>query len=137
MANCGDTNLSTGSLHEAFLHIIVGDIGYSQGRKGRWVRGHSAEWPVQYESDSSDLKWVIRLAVHSRRLFISEKGYIGLARFDATIGDKICLVHGGHMPFILRQNGDAYNFKGECYVHGLMDVEGMRYPHVWKDFALQ
>ena len=60
-----------------------------------------------------------------------------MARYDVTEGDRTCLLHGGQVPFILQREGRYHLFKGECYVHGLMDGEGMRYPKVWQDFALR
>jgi len=32
---------------------------------------------------------------------------------------------------------DILLFEGECYIHGLMDGEGMSYPRVWQDFAFR
>ncbi|OAQ65369.2 hypothetical protein VFPPC_06476 [Pochonia chlamydosporia 170] len=138
MAQYETTNMPPGLLHDAFLHTIAADLTQIEGR---WVRGISAEWPLPRALDDTeepfDLVSTMGLAVHSRQLFISEKGFLGLVRFDVTSGDQICLLHGGQVPFVLREVGDAYHFKGECYVHGLMDGEGMNYPHVWKDFALR
>lgn len=34
---------------------------------------------------------------------MSQKGYIGLAPAGTRIGDHICVLHGGEMPFILRK----------------------------------
>lgn len=138
MDHRGDTNLLAGLLHDAFLHTIVADVGQLEGR---WSRGFSADWPLQNEpndiNESFNMYSTIRMAVHSRRLFISGKGFLGLARFDVRKHDEICLLHGGLVAYILRQVGDAYQFIGECYIYGLMDGEGMRYPHIWKDFVLR
>ena len=67
-------------------------------------------------------------------------------RFGSTCphvlpGDKICLLYGGHFPFVLREVETLESFKvregqpsqkkayqiigGESYVHGLMDGEGL------------
>lgn len=62
---------------------------------------------------------------------------MGLAWYDVTGGDGICILHGRQVPFILRQEGEYHLLKGECYVHSLMDGEGMRYPKVWQDLALR
>ncbi|OCK98437.1 uncharacterized protein K441DRAFT_450918, partial [Cenococcum geophilum 1.58] len=59
----------------------------------------------------------------SRGFFLSKQGYIGLARYDVREGDKICILHGGQVPFILRQEGRYHVFKGECYIYGLMNGE--------------
>jgi hypothetical protein len=66
-----------------------------------------------------------------RRFFISEKGYIGLAPYNAAPVDKIAVLFGGKVPYILRRNepgslgsSDAtWTFLGDSYVHGIMDGE--------------
>jgi hypothetical protein len=39
--------------------------------------------------------------------------------------DLICVLYGGDVPYVLRPNGDRFYFVGDCYVHGLMDGEGV------------
>jgi hypothetical protein len=132
----GSTYITTETTHEAFLRTLVADV---RPKKGRCVRGFAALWPIPQTSETEDSfisNSMIRQAVHSRRLFLSAQGYMGLARYDAIEGDKICILHGGQIPFILRQEGQFHRFKGECYIHGVMDGEGMRYPRVWENFAL-
>lgn len=78
-----------------------------------------------------------RKVTQKRRFFVSEKGYIGLAPKDAQVGDQICVLAGGKMPFVLREVKEAskkkfktssepeWNILGDTYVHGLMDGEGL------------
>lgn len=123
--------------HKAFLRTLVADIDI---KKGRCVRGFAAPWPIQNKQDTEDSfisSSLIKMALNSRGFFLSKQGYMGLARYDVTEGDRICILHGGQVPFILRQEGRYHLFKGECYIHGLMDGEGMRYPKVWQNFALR
>ena len=77
------------------------------------------------------------MVLNSRGFFLSKQGYIGLARYDVREGDQIYILHGGQVPFILRQEGRYHVIKGECYIHDLRDGESMRYPRVWQDFALR
>jgi Heterokaryon incompatibility protein (HET) len=133
----GSTYHKKETTHEAFLHTLVADIGTV---KRRCVRGFAAPWPIQNKQDTEDSfisSSLIKLALNSRGFFLSKQGYMGVARYDVTEGDRICILHGGQVPFILRQEGRYHLFKGECYVHGLMDGEGMKYPKVWQDFALR
>lgn len=61
-------------------------------------------------------------------MFVTTKGYIGLARAGFGISDLICVFHGGEVPFLLRQIDslqEMFRFVGECYVHGIMDGEAM------------
>jgi len=44
----------------------------------------------------------------------------------SVIGDKMCILLGGCVPFVLRDTGDGcFRFIGECYIHGIMDGEAM------------
>lgn len=45
----------------------------------------------------------IRSSTMRRRFFISKKGYIGLAPANARIGDTVSIIHGGNVPYVLRQ----------------------------------
>lgn len=67
-------------------------------------------------------------ACANRRLFVTGKGYIGLAPWNAREGDVVAVLLGGKMPYLLRPRGSDctdYTFVGETYVHGLMEGEAM------------
>ncbi len=56
-----------------------------------------------------------------RALFVTSKGYIGLAPWNAKSGDFIFVFNGGKTPFLLREiPGGRYKLVGEAYVHGIM-----------------
>jgi hypothetical protein len=79
-----------------------------------------------------------REAHTKRRLFITEKGYVGIGPQTSLPGDVTALLHGGYTPFILRWVEDenitkkselpTFNLVGESYVHGLMDREPRDFP---------
>jgi len=132
----GSIYLNNETTHEAFLRTIVTDIRVVNGR---CLRGSAAPWPIRNKQDDTSSfisSSLLSQELHSRGIFLSKQGYMGLARYDVREGDKICLLHGGQVLFILRPVEENHVFKGECHVHGLMDGEGMRYPRVWQDFAL-
>jgi hypothetical protein len=61
-----------------------------------------------------------------KRFFISEKGYMGMAPTMAEPGDRIAVLFGGTVPYILRKTeadvaGNTWTFVGDSYVHGIMD----------------
>jgi hypothetical protein len=63
-----------------------------------------------------------------RKFFITKKGYLGLGPKMAEPGDRIAIIHGSGVPFVLRRSADksgkrAWQIVGECYVHGIMDGE--------------
>lgn len=66
----------------------------------------------------------VMTATFRQRLFVTDSGHMGLAHQSVTVGDEIFLLTGGHMPFVLRRLAHGtFCFKGEAYVHGIMDGE--------------
>jgi hypothetical protein len=73
------------------------------------------------------------LAAHSacggRRLFHTSKGYLGLGPALLQAGDLVCVLAGGAIPFVLRQDLRSspskrrFKLVGEAYVHGIMHGE--------------
>jgi hypothetical protein len=61
-----------------------------------------------------------------RKLVIISPGGLGLAPESAAVGDKVWILAGSQVPFILRSLGqNRYSLVGEAYVHGIMHGEGM------------
>lgn len=57
-----------------------------------------------------------------RRMFRTADGRLGLAPSLARVGDCVCVLFGGDVPYILRNMGDSdYEFVGDCYLHDAMD----------------
>ncbi len=58
----------------------------------------------------------------------------------------LCLIMGAQVPFVLRPLSDSdadwidgerlYALVGECYVHGMMDGEGLRQCRVEQTFMI-
>ncbi|KAH7411594.1 heterokaryon incompatibility protein-domain-containing protein [Phaeosphaeria sp. MPI-PUGE-AT-0046c] len=65
----------------------------------------------------------INKASINRAMFITAKGYIGLAPWNGQKGDSIVVLLGGCTPFLLRPKGNQYNLVGEAYVYGIMGGE--------------
>ncbi|TVY15382.1 hypothetical protein LARI1_G005623 [Lachnellula arida] len=59
-------------------------------------------------------------------LFTTAKGYIGLGPPSMLEGDIICILFGGEVPYVLRPMGSHWQLVGECYVHGIMQGEGLK-----------
>ncbi len=64
-------------------------------------------------------------ACGGRRFFKTKKGYFGLGPRYMKDEDVIVVLFGGITPYVLRKMGEHYAIVGECYVHGLMNGEGM------------
>ncbi|GAB1317475.1 Heterokaryon incompatibility protein [Madurella fahalii] len=66
-----------------------------------------------------------------RRLLVTKRGYIGLAPWNAVIGDVVAVLHGGRTPFLLRPRPvpGTYLLVGECFVYGIMSGEALAWEH--------
>jgi hypothetical protein len=79
-------------------------------------------------------------SVNMRRLLVSDNDrWLGLAPMDAQVGDKIVLLGGGKVPYILRPKDGAetgyYELIGDAYVHGIMDGEAWN-PELLEEIVL-
>ncbi|UKZ59560.1 uncharacterized protein TrAtP1_000861 [Trichoderma atroviride] len=66
-----------------------------------------------------------------RRFFITKKGYFGLGPQKLEPGDRVAVLFGSGVPFVLRKcpaiaGRRAWRIIGECYVHGIMQGEVIR-----------
>jgi len=61
-----------------------------------------------------------------RSFCITGEGRMGQMPQNAKVGDLVCVLFGGNVPYILRPRGDGgYTYVGDCFVYGLMDGEAM------------
>jgi len=59
-----------------------------------------------------------------RRLFVTENGMLGLGPGALKVGDRCCVLFGGIVPFVVRQQNDGmYTLVGECYMQHAMQGE--------------
>ncbi|PVH95799.1 HET-domain-containing protein [Periconia macrospinosa] len=64
--------------------------------------------------------------LHSRRPFISESGWVGLAPWHGKPGDKVVIFLGGSSAYTIRaKDATTYTVVGETYVQGIMYGEFM------------
>lgn len=61
-----------------------------------------------------------------RVMFVTEKGYLGLGPARTEVADKVSLIAGAHVPFVLREGASGWILVGEAYVHGIMYGEACR-----------
>ncbi|KAL8378035.1 hypothetical protein RB595_008636 [Gaeumannomyces hyphopodioides] len=75
---------------------------------------------------------------HGRSFIVTEKGYIGTAPIKTRVGDKVVVLQGGAVPFIVREREDGsgegsdgqpgdvpYEFVGEAFVLGIMEGQAV------------
>lgn len=64
-----------------------------------------------------------------RRMFTTEKGYLGTAPWTALEGDVVMLVAGASVPYVFRpseRTKGGWELVGEAYCHGFMFGEGTK-----------
>ena len=59
------------------------------------------------------------------RFCVTARGYIGFVPYEAKVGDEICIIYGGVVPFVLRQSKGSSRLIGESYIHGIMYGEAL------------
>ena len=66
-------------------------------------------------------------------IYDHEKGYVRVVPYMSKVGDVVAVVKGGRVPFVLqtsRARAASYRLGGECYVHGIMNGEGISLQRV-------
>jgi hypothetical protein len=58
--------------------------------------------------------------------FTTRTGYLGCGPFQMQPGDKVCILLGGRVPYVLRPEDGRYLLVGESYVHSVMDGEAIK-----------
>jgi hypothetical protein len=78
----------------------------------------NADWH-EYELRAVNVLW-------HRSFFATDNGYMGLGPNALEVGDVVCVLFGGNVPFILRPKNGVYQLVGEAYVHGIMEGEAIK-----------
>ncbi|KAG4432042.1 hypothetical protein IFR05_012481 [Cadophora sp. M221] len=60
-----------------------------------------------------------------RSVCATARGDLGQVPFGTQPGDLVCILKGGIVPFLLREDGDCYRLVGECFVNGIMYGEAL------------
>ncbi len=94
------------------------------------------QWSTYGNLDSLDLENIVKTLSYkelrtlaalqattlSRRLLMTEQGYIGMAPTEARKGDRICLLLGFRVPVLLRKLEEGgYELVEDVYAHGIMN----------------
>jgi hypothetical protein len=81
----------------------------------------------------------VATACAGRRLFCTASGMRGVGPFDIQPGDKLCVIYGTPMPFIIRRRErQGYEHVGECYIDDIMHGEAVddeTYEETWIDLV--
>jgi hypothetical protein len=122
---------SVGTTHfRPWFRACLGGINEFLVAKGR---EHAIHGPRPIDSFNN---WVNRASIGSS-IFRTNKGYIGTGSKYARPRDLVCVLFGGQTPFILRRDGERYQFISDCYVHGIMEGEALDLGLEETTFALK
>jgi hypothetical protein len=94
------------------------------------IKSENLRSQIQEDNKQSiDFSASTGFGIQGRMFSISEeKGYFMLVPELARVGDVICILWGAQTPFLLRRKSEVdrrWELVGECYVHGIMDGEGL------------
>jgi hypothetical protein len=71
-------------------------------------------------------------------IFITTDGQVGSSRKKIRVGDKVCLLFGGRVLYLLRpkeKDGEKFfRFVRPCYVHGFMNGEALK---MWQNGGIE
>ncbi|PMD47662.1 hypothetical protein L207DRAFT_415975, partial [Hyaloscypha variabilis F] len=84
--------------------------------------------PGSLQNESMGYIAALQDTLHGWRFVITKKGYVGVVPNMAQRGDTIAIFKGGMVPFILQRSTQRLQTSrliGECYVHGIMNGEGL------------
>ena len=77
----------------------------------------------------------IRNVMTGRSFLTTKEGHIGIAPEAVVPGDRVCIILGCQSPLLLRAEATGgYEVVGECYIHGIMNGEGLLgpFPAFWE-----
>lgn len=123
---CYDTMTAGGLRDNDGMSIATKVAGFESFQKSK---GTARQLPqTQAEDDINELHGKMHRSGigRSRRLFVTSKGYLGMANNDILEGDLVCLVFGAPVPFILRgpitsrDQFPVYHLVCDAYVNGIM-----------------
>ena len=81
------------------------------------------------------------MANTGRRLFATNRGYIGLGPSEMQEGDHVYIISGGNIPYILRpvsgKRPQTFELVGGCYLHGVMYGEAAGTDEDYHDVYLE
>jgi hypothetical protein len=136
------TYVSGGTFKNAYWRTLTMDLatGWDQSSPGDpfvratirtevcfaiWCGWKGFEPKFGNTSEVGPLAYHVLLLAGGRRMVFLQSGYIGLVPAATMVGDHVCVLFGGSVPYVLRPEESYYRLIGDCYIHGLMDGEAI------------
>lgn len=92
----------------------------------RWNNERTSQNESEYPREFMNLDIIFNVVSRGRHFAITELGRMGWVPKNAQVGDRIAVLTGGSVPFVLRQKGECYTVVADAYIHGIMDGEAMK-----------
>lgn len=105
---------------ETFRRFLVLSRGSEYLPEDYMPSSHEQTRRIKY---TTPLLKALKKTLHHRQMFRSSAGHICIGPETVEAGDKLCILIGAEVPFILRSHRDHYLLVGEAYVDGAMDGE--------------
>lgn len=158
--------IAGGDLDNAFWRCMVGNVAYigssSFAQISPYVKVTQEHYPAyvawkegvrtavdgqwMLSADTVAVYMTLAATARHRRMFVTEKGYIGMGGLATAVGDDVHVLLGSNVAFVNRtavvQGSGSnsidpsiknYRLVGECYVHGIMDGEVLSDPSFQKE----
>ncbi|KAI1819635.1 heterokaryon incompatibility protein-domain-containing protein [Xylaria intraflava] len=105
----------------AFPHYMQWAIERAQDEQDE-----SEKHPMLLPGYSANMDTIIRVISSALKFSVTEHGRFGHLPPNTQPGDRICVLVGGEVPFVIRPTGrETYALIGESYVDGIMDGEAL------------
>ena len=116
---------STEGRESPFWRIVMGDRCYDNDAGWRnCEKTDYAAYPAFQNGSWTKYGTSFITASVGRRMFATDRGYIGLGPPEMQKGDHVYILSGGKIPYILRPvtglRPRTFELVGDCYLHGIM-----------------
>ena len=157
------------NLDDAFLQTWVSgktgaevdEFDYQADSGAYWDRlfwgtlGNPYRGVEERKSGDEEVRWRryrnnAAVACNQRKFFSTHKGFFGLGPGALKVGDRVAVLLGSDVPFIIREadpdtldptmpvpHDTKFKLVGECYVHGLMQGQTVRGKEIERNIILQ
>ena len=100
-----------------------------------WHKTHPEfdQCPFDHSFKQGSFAWSLaanEVKSYERRLFVTERGYIGQGHPIEEVGDVICLLYGCAAPTILWLEGNHYLLVDDCCIHGIINGEALEWSRL-------
>ncbi|OQE20725.1 hypothetical protein PENFLA_c016G06074 [Penicillium flavigenum] len=113
---------------EAFAEVVADS---PKRTVSRLFGAHSQRSTTQLREQhqmASEYTSALASTADNRSWCTTNDGLMGLVPSEAQPGDAVFVSLGSQVPLVVRQDRLHYTLVGECYMHGIMKGEALKYP---------